>query len=196
MLLDIKHENQDGATSLRTGVFYLPYKDKNVKYYKGGKNGYDGNVKHEGEILIKKPLFSKGATGGKAVEFAYDTLKGKNSYKNMRNVVFNVIRSNRILPEEIAEKIAEVLSMYNGNDYDDNYNLAYVIQQNSKKSNTLPYAIQENIVAHAVRDAGYDSVLGYSKKRDGNYFISEIFDVREITYPIIGYDSDIHHNYL
>ena len=48
----------------------------------------------------------------------------------------------------------------------------------SKKSNTLPLAIQENIIAHAVRDAGYDCVLGYSKRRDNTYFISEIFDVR------------------
>ena len=70
--------------------------------------------------------------------------------------------------------------------------MAYDIIIHSKKGNTLRYAIQENIIANSVRDAGYDSVLGYSQRRNGDYFISEIFDVRELTYPSNNWESNIH----
>ena len=97
--------------------------------------------------------------------------------------------NKRVQPEDVAQ----LLTDYNTDtDYDDNYNLAYEIVRNSTKGNTLAYAIQENIVAHAVREAGYDSVIGYSKKKDGTPFISEIFDVRETTYPMEDTESDIH----
>jgi hypothetical protein len=57
----------------------------------------------------------------------------------------------------------------------------YIID-NSKQGNQLKYALQEAAVAQKVRDAGYDSVIGHSKKK-GEPTISEIFDVRESHYP-------------
>ena len=179
---------QAGAESLRTGVFYLPAEDPNTKYYKGGKMGYGGNEKVEGEILVKRPIFVKGATGGKAPEMAYDEIKGKGAYAKMRrDVLDNVYHYGR---RTRGDDIAQVLS-----DYGADENIAWDIADRSTKGNTLAYAVQENIVAHAVREAGYDAVLGFSKKRDGSHFISEIFDVREITYPSQGEPGDIHEDY-
>lgn len=185
-----QHENQDGEPSLRTGVFYLPTGSKNERHYKGGKSGYGGQVKYSGETLIKAPLFVKGATGGKAPEMAYDSINGKGAYQKMRSDVLSKTTgwNKRVFPEDIAQMLTD----YNeGSDYNENYDIAYNIFNNSKVGNTLSYAIQENIVANSVRKNGYDSVLGYSKDRQGNYFISEVFDVRELTYPSKDYDSEI-----
>lgn len=187
-------ENQGGSMSLRTGVFYLPSGSPQEKYYRGGRLGYGGKIKIEGTTLIRRPIFIKGGTGGKAPESAYDVIKGKGSYQKMRSDVLSKITgwNKRVL----AEDIAEILTQYNDTDYDDNYDLGYEILQHSKVGNTLAYAIQENIIAHAVRDAGFDSVLGWSSKKDGSPFISEIFDVREITYPMQDEESDIHSSFL
>ena len=57
----------------------------------------------------------------------------------------------------------------------------YIID-NSKQGNQLKYALQEAAVAQKVRDSGFDSVIGQSKKK-GEPTISEIFDVRESYYP-------------
>ena len=57
----------------------------------------------------------------------------------------------------------------------------YIID-NSKQGNQLKYALQEAAVAQKVRDSGFDSVIGQSKKK-GEPTISEIFDVRESHYP-------------
>lgn len=186
---------QGGELSVRTGIFYLPLKDKNAKFYKNAKSSYGGTDKFIGTIIVKNPIFVKGATGGKAPENAYDMIKGKGSYKKMEDDVFSNCISGfykKILPEDIAE----ILTKYNNDDYDDNYDIAYYILKHSNVGNTLRYAIQENIIAHAVRDAGYDCVLGYSKRKDDTYFISEIFDVREITYPSHNKPSDIHKSFL
>ena len=95
----------------------------------------------------------------------------------------------KIQPEDLAE----LLTKYNeDSDYNENYDLAYDIIRHSKKGNLLRYAIQENIIANSVRNAGYDSVLGYSQRRNGDYYISEIFDVRELTYPSNNWEADIH----
>ena len=103
--------------------------------------------------------------------------------------LFNFIMRKNREPEDIAE----LLTKYNKeSDYDENCDMAYDIIIHSKKGNTLRYAIQENIIANSVRDAGYDSVLGYSQRRNGDYFISEIFDVRELTYPSNNWESNIH----
>lgn len=189
-----QQNTQGGELSLRTGVFYLPIKDKNIRYYKNFKGGYGGTDKFIGTIIVKNPIFIKGATGGKAPENAYDMIKGKGSHKKMVDDVFSIISGfyKKVLPEDIAK----ILTKYNDDDYDDNYDFAYYILKHSNVGNTLRYAIQENIIAHAVRDAGYDCVLGYSKRKDDTYFISEIFDVREITYPSHNKPSDIHKSFL
>lgn len=187
-------QEQEGELSVRTGVFYLPASDKNVKHYKG-KSGYGGAVKYEGETLIKRPIFVKGATGGKAPRVAYNQIKGKGSYEKMRSDVLGKVSTygRKVLPESVAQ----ILTDYNKDtNYDENYDMAYDVVRVSTKGNTLAYAIQENIVAHAVRNAGHDSVIGYSKRRDGTHFISEIFDVREISYPSNEIESDIHEKFL
>ena len=173
---------QAGEESVRTGVFYLPEGSEQARYYSSGKIGYGGTEKITGETLYKNPLFVKGATGGKAPEAAYDQIMGKDAYKNMRSAVLNSYQYNANQSQKI-EAIQGILEKYNKIDSDDAYNMAYNIVTNSKQGNTLPYAVQENIVANAVRNAGYDSVLGYSQKKSGDKFISEIFDVREATYP-------------
>lgn len=181
--LRFQTEEQGGMTSVRTGVFYLPSeKSAGAKFYKGS-NGYGGSEKMTGDIVVQKPLFVKGATGGKAPEIAYDTLNGKGAYQNMRSDVLDNVVGYNLKRYEIEENLQALLEKYNKIDSAEAYDMAYNIIENSKSSNLLPYAVQENIVANAVRNSGYDSVLGYSVKKDGSKVLSELFDVREISYP-------------
>lgn len=186
LLINLKRmqsPDQSGMESVRTGVFYLPEgQAANLKHYKG-KTGYGGIEPIEGETLYKNPLFVKGATGGKAPEAAYDQITGKGSYQSMRDDVLKSYGYNSNQGQKI-EAVQGLLEKYNGLDSDDAYNMAYNIVSNSKGGNTLQYAVQENIVANAVRNAGHDAVLGYGKGRgDKGEFFSEVFDVREATYP-------------
>jgi len=101
----------------------------------------------------------------------------------MRNDVLEAYSYNANESQKV-EAVQGLLEKYNGLDSDDAYNMAYNIVNNSKGGNTLPYAVQENIVGHAVRNAGHDAVLGYGKGRgDKGEFFSEVFDVREYAYP-------------
>jgi len=186
LLLNLKrlqNPEQSGMESVRTGVFYLPEgQSANLKHYKG-KTGYGGVEPIEGETLYKNPLFVKGATGGKAPEVAYDQLNGKGAYQAMRDDVLKSYGYNDNQSKKV-ESVQAILEKYNGLDSEDAYNMAYNIVSNSKTGNTLPYAIQENIVANSVRNAGHDAVLGYGKGRgDKGEFFSEVFDVREAAYP-------------
>jgi hypothetical protein len=180
----------EGQQAIRTGVFYLPEGDPRMKHY-GGKGGYGGTEKYSGDTLLKNPLFVKGATGGKAPEAAYDQLVGKGAYEAMRRDVLNVLNAfawggNRASK---IEAIKSALQKYGGDP-----NMAHELVEASRAGNTLPYAIQEHIVAHAVRKAGYDGVLGYSKGKTGP-FLSELFDVREQTYPSNVIEPQIHDAY-
>ena len=186
LLLNLKrlqNPEQSGMESVRTGVFYLPEgQSANLKHYKG-KTGYGGAEPIKGKTLYKNPLFVKGATGGKAPEAAYDQLNGKGAYEAMRSDVFKSYGYNDNQSKKV-ESVQAILEKYNGLDSEDAYNMAYNIVSNSKTGNTLPYAIQENIVANSVRNAGHDAVLGYGKGRgDKGEFFSEVFDVREAAYP-------------
>jgi len=171
------------AESVRTGVFYLPEgQASNLKHYKG-KSGYGGSEMIEGQTLYKNPIFVKGATGGKAPASAYDQVVGKGAYEEMRNDVLKSYGYNANQSQKI-DAVQGLLQKYNGLDSDDAYNMAYNIVSNSKTGNTLPYAVQENIVGNAVRNAGHDAVIGYGKGRgDKGEFFSEVFDVREQAYP-------------
>ena len=42
-VIRFQKSEQSGEKSIRTGVFYLPKSDKNVKYYKKSKTGYGGD---------------------------------------------------------------------------------------------------------------------------------------------------------
>ncbi len=187
LLIDLvryQKDEQSGNTSVRTGVFYLPVGSPSTKHYKGGKNGYGGRVEVKGETLIKRPIFVKGATGGKAPEAAYDAIKGKGAYDKMRSAVLRIVMNKRTLEENGYNLLEE---------YGADGNLIYDIIPASTQGNTLAYALQENIVAHAVREAGYDAVIGYSVGRgDKGTFLSEVFDVREVDYPTPGEVAHLH----
>lgn len=173
---------QAGKQSVRTGVFYLPEGSSNARYYSGQAPGkwYGGTEKISGETLLKNPLFVKGATGGKAPEVAFDTIKGKGAIKELDNDVSRIIGLNFIKkndPNTYYEAVGEFLSKYGGDP-----STARTIVENSQKGNQLKYALRENAIANTVRNAGHDAVLGYSKGKKGN-FLSELFDLREATYP-------------
>lgn len=167
-------DEQSGAQSIRTGVFYLPSGSKQETHYRTGKTGYGGTTRVQGETLIRNPLFVKGGTGGNAVKAAYDSINGKGAYEAMRSDVLSVAIGR---PDEAA--VASMLEKY-GADPD----LAYEILRVTRKTggNTLPYAMQENIAAHAIRGAGHDAMVGWSKGKSGA-FVSEVFDVREDMMP-------------
>jgi hypothetical protein len=164
--------------SVRGGVFYLPEGAAQGKHYSTGKNGYGGGEKITGETLVQNPLFAKGGTGGKAPESAFDQLAGKGAYQNMRT---DALSSMGGYNASFGDKVANVrgfLEKYSPELADQ----AEYIVMNSKQGNQLPYALQEAAVASAVRNAGHDAVLGYSKGKNGP-FLSELFDVRESHYP-------------
>lgn len=180
--------DQELSESVRGGVFYLPPGDKNARFY-SGKNenfAYGGSQRVEGETAFSAPLFVKGATGGKAPEAAYDQLLGKGSYQNMRS---DAIRSVTGLPQNDRVHIIE--------DFLDRYapemsGMGHHILSNSTKGNQLAYALQEAAVSSAARKAGHDGVVGFSTSRKTKEpFISEVFDVRERSYPSPHGDYDL-----
>lgn len=199
LLIDLvryQKEEQTGSTSVRTGVFYLPVGSKDARHYKpkGGKSGpYGGRVEARGQTILKRPLFVKGATGGKAPEAAYDALKGKGAAAKLSDDAMGVLAvkpsawGNRD-PAKLYHAVEEFLGKYGAD-----VSMADEIIEYSKEGNQLRYALQEHVIAHAVREAGYDSVLGYSVGRGGKgAFISEVFDVREIDYPTPGEPATLH----
>ena len=184
LLLNVmrKQKPQQAMTeSVRGGVFYLPEGSSQMKYY-GGSNSYGGTEKIAGETLFKNPLFVKGATGGKAPEAAYEQLVGKEEAKQMISEAQSIgsyLYTGRAGQEaQKAEEVQKFLDKY----APDLSDYAYYIVDNSSRGNQLRYALQEAAVAQKVRDAGFDSVIGHSKKK-GEPTISEIFDVRESHYP-------------
>lgn len=181
---------QSGDYSVRTGVFYLPRGDANAKHYRGGKAGYGGNELHTGETLLRAPLFVKGATGGKAPEAAYIDLKGKEAFAEMSRAVTQVLTGTSYMRPDPARKL-QLIEEFLDNYAPEMSSRAAELERVSREGNTLRYALQEAAVAHAVREAGYDSVVGYSKGKVGAK-ISEVFDVREQTYPAHGVESEVH----
>ncbi len=175
-----QHPDQGETDSVRSGVFYQPSGSTN-KYPYSGKGGYGGTERIQGTTLLRRPIFVKGATGGKAPQMAYDLIKGKGSYEKMRDdVLKKTLSIHWGSKRPMIDIIQELLRSYGGET-----DLAGTIEDFSRntKGNNLAYAIQENIVASTVRTSGYDSVVGWSSKRDGTPFLSEVFDVREVTYP-------------
>lgn len=175
---------QEAMESVRGGVFYLPEGSSNMKHYK--KGDYGGQQAISGETMLHNPLFVKGATGGKAPEAAYDQLRGKGAYQKMRQEALQAsgvmnLQGGGLTTADKAERIARTLQEHGIPDHIAP-DMAFNILQNSRSGNQLPYAIQEAIVGNAVREAGHDAVLGYSKGKSGP-FLSEVFDVREPYYP-------------
>ena len=175
-----RNQNPDQAMSesVRGGVFYLPEGAAQAKHYSTGKNGYGGTEKITGETLITNPLFAKGGTGGKAPQSAYDQLVGKGAYESMRTDALKTFGGYGSTPKQRADLAEEFLAKY----APELSGMGSYIVDNSKQGNQLAYALQEAAVGSAVRKAGHDSVLGYSKGKNGP-FLSEVFDVRESHYP-------------
>ena len=178
---------QELEQSVRGGVFYLPEGSPAAKFYNtgtksGAQNNYGGSQLVEGQTALTNPLVVKGATGGRAPEIAMDTLMGKGSYEAMRKDAFKVVMSPPAslgvskgdFAEEFLKQYAPELS-----------GMGHYIVESSKKGNQLAYALQEAAVASAVRRAGHDGVVGYSvgRGRDKKHTFSELFDVRERSYP-------------
>jgi hypothetical protein len=196
LLMDVvrvQKPDQEGAYSVRTGVFYLPKGSPNLRHYRAAGSAYGGSERFEGQTLLRRPLFVKGATGGKAPEAAYDAIKGKGAFAKFERELMSAVTSRSALGREqglFEENIYNFLGEHGGDP-----DMAYEIIRNSAKGNQLRYALQEHVIAHVVRDAGYDSVLGYSKGKKGAA-LSEVFDLREITYPAKDFESEIHHAYF
>ena len=180
LLINLKRSQnpqQSGLESVRTGVFYLPENQaSNLKHYRG-KTNYGGSEPIEGQTLYKNPLFVKGATGGKAPEMAYAQLTDKAQLKELQDDVFKAIHGPRDIKVDLVQQFLDKHAP-------DLKDYAHYIIDNSKQGNQLKYALQEAAVAHKVREAGHDAVLGYGKGRgDKGEFFSEVFDVRESHYP-------------
>ncbi len=181
---------QEGMESVRTGVFYLPEKSPNATHYRASPNNpYGGPQAIEGETLLRQPLVVKGATGGKAPEVAYDIVNGKGALKALDQDVFEVVQAggygrNTDAKVTAAEQFLEK--------HGDDPSVAYDIVEASQSGNQLRYALRERAIARSVRDAGYDSVVGYSQKRTGEPFVSEVFDLRESIYPSPSGNFDVH----
>lgn len=174
---------QAGEPSIRTGVFYSPEPGSPYsRYYKAGKMGYGGTQRVEGDITFKNPIVAKGASGGKVPERAYDAILGKGSYEKMRrDVLDNMPRTYYgVSHADAVDRVGELLQKYGANP-----ETAASIIEHSKMGNTLPYAIQENIVAHALRAAGHDGIVGYSKIK-GQPRLSEVFHITQNNYPTGG----------
>jgi hypothetical protein len=187
---------QAGGQSVRTGVFYLPEgQAKNMRFYKNkpgdANTSYGGTQAISGQTLLKNPLFVKGATGGKAPEAAFDAVMGKGSMKQLDKDVMAVVTNKNWMgkqdPQAFTENVQQLLRKYNADP-----SMASEIIRNSRQGNQLRYALQENIIASTVRNAGHDAVLGYGKGRgDKGEFFSEVFDVRESIYPTPEGDFDL-----
>ena len=166
---------QDNEASVRTGVFYLPRGASQSRYYRGGTGFYGGPVHFTGETLLKAPLAVKGATGGNVPLKAYEALFGKEAAKKLEEDCESIMR-----PYQRSAKANRAMDVYY--EYlpyaDDDYMDFSTLEINSREGNQLRYAVQENIIAHAVREAGYDSVVGFNRGK-----ITEVFDVREAHYP-------------
>ena len=173
-------EEQSGEVSTRGGVFYLPEKSSYERHYKsGGTPGhwYGGSERITGETAFYNPIVVRGQTGGKAPEAAFAQIRGKDAFAEMQK---DITHYSSGVPKEIrVDAVAEFLKRW-APEMEDK---AQYILENSKKGNQLRYALQEAAVGSAVRNAGYDGVIGYSTKRDKTPFVSEVFDVRENRYP-------------
>jgi hypothetical protein len=162
-------------------VFFLPEKKSPYqRYYTTGRQGYGGTQRIEGRTTFENPIIAKGASGGKVPERAYDAINGQGAYDEMRQDVLDATTHgwNRKTDDELTQNVANVLEQYGGSP-----DLAEDIVRNSKGGNTLPYAVQEHIVASSVRKAGHDGIIGFSKIK-GQPRLSEVFDLRHDKYPI------------
>lgn len=182
---------QAGRPALRGAVFYLPEaKSRYQRYYTTGREGYGGRQRVEGEVVIRNPIWAKGASGGRVPQLAYDQIRGKGAYQALRkDILENVIARlwwTKEDPAETVRRARSVLHKHGGHD-----ELAEDIVRYSTQSNQLAYAVQENIVAAAAEDAGYDAILGYTVIK-GEPRLSELLLLTSKRYPTVNLDLVVH----
>lgn len=174
--------DQAGAVSPRTGVFFNPEAESPWERHYTGRGGYGGEQKvTEYGVKYKNPIVAKGSSGGKVPERAYDSIKGKDAYDEMRSDVLDAIGNRSSLGrDEVIKRVGDLLEKYGGD-----RNMAFDIVDAPSKSNNLAYAIQEHIVAHALREAGHDAIVGFSNHK-GQPRLSEVFDLTREEFPVPG----------
>jgi hypothetical protein len=187
-------KEQGGSISVRTGVFYLPeLKSPYQKHYKQNKidSSYGGSQYITGTVILKKPYTLQAGTGGLGPEKAFMELYGKKVHEELIHDIFSMVVNrggwsspyHKMHHSVVIEWIQELMTKWI-DDYEDydGYDVAYNIAKHSNEGNRMRYALQENIIAHKLRDKGYDSVLSYSKHK-GEFHLSEVFDLRQMEYP-------------
>lgn len=177
---------QSGMLSVRTGVFYLPeLKSPYQRHYKGGKS-YGGSEYMSGTIIVKQPYMIRAGTGGIGPEKAFTELYGKDKLTELVHDIFSMVvhrggYGKRYHQSVVEEWIQEFMEKWIDEE-DIDYDVIYNIAKHSNEGNRMRYALQENIIAHKLRDKGYDSVLSYSTHQK-QYRLSEVFDLRQMVYP-------------
>lgn len=167
---------QSGQRSVRGGVFWLPEEKSPWSRHYTGKHGYGGQQTKTAAGEFRNPVVVSAGTGGRGPAIAYDAVRGKGAYDAMRNEVLRAMPYGRRMN---VDEVRSLLKRFGGN-----ADLAPDITAHSQAGNTLPYAIQENIVAHALKEAGHDAVIAYSKHR-GSPRLSEVFDLTRTVYPAV-----------
>ena len=190
---------QSGMISVRTGVFYLPeLKSPYQRHYRNGKS-YGGSQYISGTIVCKQPYVLKAGTGGLGPEKAFIELYGKDTHKELVDDIFKMVVNRggwgRTYHRSVYEEwIGEFMEKWIGEE-DIDYDVIYNIAEYSREGNRMRYALQENIIAHKLREKGYDSVISYSTS-GGDFRLSEVFDLRQMEYPS---ESGFHvekHNHM
>jgi hypothetical protein len=170
---------QSGTASARGGVFFLPLGSHSARYFRKGNFVYGGSERKALTQTYSNPLIVKAGAGGKGPERAYVQLKGKKAFAELDDDLHDLIFTGRT-PRLVA-RIEEVLIKHGGD-----ADLAGDIAEHHTVGNRLRYAVQENIVAKAAEDAGYDAVISFGNRRKtGASFITEVFDVTEKYYPLL-----------
>lgn len=190
-LVRFQKQEQIGGTALRTGVFYLPKSSSSVRHYNKKDDNpstasYGGTVRTAGKTLLKKPLEVMAGTGGKVPSKAYDKVKGKGSYLKLEKATRSLL--SQILFDRNAKY--EIITMYL-DDFGGNSDMTDEIIEYSRHGNQLYYALTEHVIVHAVRNAGYDSIIGFWKSGD-SYTITEVIDLREVENPVPGKEGTLH----
>jgi len=190
---------QEMMDSVRGGVFYLPETDAARRYlnvYKKGGTGpglhYGGPQIISGETAFANPLLAKGATGGKVPEAAYaQIMNDKKAMKGLDEATREAMNYAWMNQGVGGIKQIDMVERFLSKHAPELADNAADILRNSTKGNTLRYALQEAAIGAAARKAGHDAIVGYTASRTRPPKFSEVFDVRERSYPSPSGDFDV-----
>jgi hypothetical protein len=208
LLLNVRRSqkpDQQGQWSTRGGVFYTPSASGNARHYaaptRGKRAGWElvhgGSETFTGDTLLSNPLAVYGASGGNVPEQAYRYLKGKEALGKLHRDVIRTAMPRHLYRDPppysyLVDKTDEFLEEYapemagRGSD----------IMWNSQEGNRLRYALQESAIGSAARRENFDAILGYSHGYGHPTRFSEVFDLREKTYPSNVVETELWSQYL